>query len=178
MSAQDDLDESIVLRPHDPSWLGEANKLLSNIADRLHDLGVQIEHIGSTAVPGLEAKPIIDLLVGLSDPQDINEAAKRLSADGWRDLGEAGIVGRRYMRMRGSIASNLHIVEIHQEHWVNNLLLRDFLRSHPDEAAAYADVKRKALEDGHTRLLAYSAAKAKQISVLLSKATAWSQHHG
>jgi GrpB-like predicted nucleotidyltransferase (UPF0157 family) len=136
----------------------------------------RVEHVGSTAVPGLEAKPILDLLVGLSDQQGIDEAARRLSAIGWQDLGEAGVVGRRYMRVRGSLASNLHVVLIGQDHWANNLVLRDYLRSHPDEAVAYAEAKRDALKAGHTRLLAYSAAKARPIAELLCKANAWSEH--
>jgi GrpB-like predicted nucleotidyltransferase (UPF0157 family) len=113
--------------------------------------------------------------VGLIDQRGIDEAAKRLSVIGWQDLGEAGVVGRRYMRNRDALASNLHIVLVDEEHWVNNLALRDYLRTHPDDALEYAAAKRKALEAGHTRLLSYSAAKANQIAVLLSKANAWSQ---
>jgi GrpB-like predicted nucleotidyltransferase (UPF0157 family) len=171
-----DLGETVTLRPHDPSWLSEGSKLASHIAEDLRDLGAKVEHVGSTAVPNLEAKPIIDLLIGLTNQQGIDEAVRRLAAVGWQDLGEAGVIGRRYMRMRGAEALNLHIVLVDQQHWINNLALRDYLRSHPNEAVEYAAAKRKALAAGHTRLLAYSAAKANQIAVLLSKANAWSQN--
>jgi GrpB-like predicted nucleotidyltransferase (UPF0157 family) len=174
MSAQD-LDEMVTLCPHNPLWFDEASRLVSRIAKDLCDLGVKVEHIGSTAVPGLEAKPIIDLIAGLTDQRSIDEAARRLSAIGWQDLGEAGVIGRRYMRIRGGLASNLHLVLVDQGHWANNLALRDYLRSHPNEAAEYGAAKRKALAAGHTRLLAYSAAKAEQLAALLSRAKAWSQ---
>jgi GrpB-like predicted nucleotidyltransferase (UPF0157 family) len=174
MSAQDDLDEEVVVRPYDPLWPSKASELAGRIEAHLRDLGAKVEHVGSTAIPGLEAKPVLDLLVGLSDQPRVDEAADRLSSLGWQDLGDAGVVGRRYMRNRDWPASNLHIVLAHQEHWANNLALRDYLRSHPEEALAYAAAKRDALSAGHTRLLAYSAAKAGKVAELLSKATAWS----
>jgi len=174
MSTQDDLDEDVELCACDPAWPARASELAARIEAYLRDLRARVEHVGSTAIPGLEAKPVLDLLVGLSDQQGIDEAVRRLSAIGWRDLGEAGVVGRRYLRHRGDPASNLHIVLVDQEHWVNNLALRDYLRSHPDEALAYAAAKRDALNAGHTRLLAYSAAKARTVAELLSKAHGWS----
>jgi GrpB-like predicted nucleotidyltransferase (UPF0157 family) len=73
-------------------------ELASDIETHLCDLGAKVAHVGSTAVPGLEAKPILDLPVGLADQQGIDEAALRLSAIGWPDLGEAGVAGRRYLR--------------------------------------------------------------------------------
>jgi GrpB protein len=83
ISAQDDLDEEVVMCRHDPLWLGKACELASDIETHLCDLSAKGEHVGSTAVPGLEAKPILDLLVGFADQQGIDEAALRLSAIGW-----------------------------------------------------------------------------------------------
>jgi GrpB-like predicted nucleotidyltransferase (UPF0157 family) len=175
MTAQDDLDEEVVVCPYDPLWPGKAAELAERIEPHLRDLGARVEHVGSTAIPGLDAKPILDLLVGLSDQQSIDDAARRLSAIGWQDLGEAGVVGRRYMRIRGRLASNLHIVLVGREHWANSLALRDYLRDHPEQALAYAAAKRDALNAGHTRLLAYSAAKAGCVAALLSRANSWSR---
>jgi GrpB-like predicted nucleotidyltransferase (UPF0157 family) len=174
-TAQYDLDEEVVVSPYDPLWPAEASALVARIETHLRDLGARIEHVGSPAVPGLEAKPILDLLVGLSDRQSIDAVARRLSAIGWQDLGEAGVVGRRYMRNRGYPASNIHIVLVDQEHWANSLVLRDYLRSHPEEALAYAATKREALNAGHTRLLAYSAAKAGSVAEFLARAKTWSR---
>lgn len=173
MTMQDDLDEEVVVCPHDPGWLDKASELSGHIERCLHDLGARVEHVGSTAVPGLEAKPILDFLVGLSDQKSIDAAAKRLSTIGWDDLGEAGVLGRRYMRNRGALASN-HIVLVDQGHLGNALTLRNYLRKHPEEALAYAAAKRDALEAGHTRLLAYSTAKAERVADWLSKAKVWS----
>ena len=156
-----ELDEEVTLSDYNPAWPGTASKLAC--------------HLGSTAVPGLEAKPVIDLLVGVQNQEEVDEAAKRLAADGWQDLGEAGVAGRRHLRLRKSEACNLHLVLADGVHWANNLALRDYLRSHPDEAYEYAVAKRNALKLGHTRLLAYSAAKSDMISALLSRAMAWSR---
>jgi GrpB-like predicted nucleotidyltransferase (UPF0157 family) len=174
-TAKDDLDEEVVVSPYDPLWPDKASELAARIEAHLNDLGARIEHVGSTAVPGLDAKPILDLLAGLPDQQSIDAAASRLSAIGWQDLGEAGVVGRRFMRNRGRVASNLHIVLVDREHWANSLVLEDYLRNDPEEALAYAAAKREALNAGHTRLLAYSAAKAGSIAELLAKAKAWSR---
>lgn len=88
MTSQD-LDETVTLCPHDPSWLSEAVRLANVIAKDLYDLGAKVEHVGSTAVPGSEAKPIIHLLIGLADQRDVDEAARRLSTMGWqRALGQ------------------------------------------------------------------------------------------
>lgn len=170
-----ELDEDVRVSPYDPTWPSTASRFATAVAKLLHDLGAQIEHVGSTAVPGLAAKPIIDLLGGLPANVSVDEAASRLVGHGWQDLGEAGIVGRRYLRYRGATAANLHLVSAGGEHWTNNLLLRNFLRSHPTEAAEYAAAKGHALQAGHTRLLAYSAAKAEVVGALLVKAKAWSQ---
>jgi len=158
-----------IVCPYDSFWPAEASSLAGRIAGYLTNLGAKIEHIGSTAVPGLEAKPVLDLLIGLSNRHEIDEAIRRLSSAWWQDFGDAGVAGRRYMRNRRSIASNLHIVLIDKEHWVNNLALRDYLRSHPAEVTKYAAAKRAAVNAGHRRLLTYSAAKAETIAELMVK---------
>jgi len=85
------------------------------------------------------------------------------------------VPGRRHLRLRKPEACNVHLVLADGEHWVNNIALRDYLRSHPNDAYEYAVAKRNVLTLGHTRLLAYSAAKSDLISALLSRAMAWSR---
>jgi len=68
MSGQD-LDEEVTLSDYNPAWPGTASKLARQVADLLREFDAQVEHIGSTAVPGLEAKPVIDLLVGVQNQE-------------------------------------------------------------------------------------------------------------
>ncbi len=149
MSGQD-LDEDVTLSDYDPAWPRTASKLACRLAALLRELDAKVEYIGSTAVPGLEAKPVIDLLVGVPSRQR-STRHQSVCGDGWQDFGEAGVAGRRYLRLRQPEACNLHLVLADGVHWANNLALRDYLRSHPDEAYEYAAAKRNALKLGHTK---------------------------
>ena len=92
---------------------------------------------------------------------------------GYEDLGDAGVPGRVYFRKRTALrAFNLALVEEDGPLWRDNLAVRDYLRAHPDEAAAYAAAKRAAIAGGATTLLAYSAAKANVLATLVEKARA------
>lgn len=132
------------------------------------------EHIGSTAVPRLTAKPIVDFMLGVEKCPPPTVLRSRIVQLGYEDLGEAGVPGRTYFRIRRPQAFNLHVVRRGGAHWKSNLALRDYLRSHLDAAAKYGDAKREALVTGKGRLQAYSRAKAFVLDELLAEARAWS----
>jgi len=73
----------IVLVPHDPTWAGRFARLRCDLVDALAGIAVRVEHIGSTAVPGLDAKPIIDIQVGVPDPDDEAHLTPRMQAIGY-----------------------------------------------------------------------------------------------
>ncbi|HVY39030.1 MAG TPA: GrpB family protein [Polyangia bacterium] len=167
------LDEPVEIAEFDPrlarAYRGERDRLRLGLATA----SLKFEHIGSTAVPGLAGKPIVDLMLGASAPvwATREELRPRLVALGYEDLGEAGVPGRLYFRRRTALrAFNVALVEEGGEHWRANLAFRDYLRAHPEEAAAYANAKREAIAGGATTLLAYSAAKAAAIDAMLKKA--------
>lgn len=133
-----------------------------------HSVDLPLEHIGSTAVPGLLAKPIIDIQIGTPGyppPVEVVEALDRL---GYEGLGEAGVSGRLYFRLRGPQSFNVHVVLHGGEIWCSNLRLRDFLRHSATARAFYAHAKREAIARAPT-LLAYSAAKADALALLISQ---------
>lgn len=165
------VDEAVEIVESRPEWPA----LFAAEADALRRaLGVSaVEHIGSTAVPGLAAKPIIDIQVGVAGPPDANQVTAPLAALGYEGLGEAGVPGRLYFRRRGAAAYNVHVVELGGSHWRANLAVRDYLRAHPYEAAEYAAQKRNALAAGAATLLAYSDHKAEFVSRLVQRALAW-----
>ncbi|HVT06944.1 MAG TPA: GrpB family protein [Polyangia bacterium] len=167
------LDEPVEIANFDPrlarAYRGERDRLRLGLATA----SLKFEHIGSTAVPGLAGKPIVDLMLGASAPvwATREELRPRVVALGYEDLGEAGVPGRLYFRRRTALrAFNVALVEEGGELWRANLAFRDYLRAHPDEAAAYANAKREAIAGGATTLLAYSAAKAAAIDAMLKKA--------
>lgn len=167
-----DIDESIKLEEYNSAWPELFREEESHLTSLLGQASISIEHIGSTAIPGLIAKPIIDILIGVDSqtfqyPQAFLEALAYL---GYENCGEAGVPGRLYFRKRGDISFNLHAVIYNSEIWTNNLLLRDYLRRHPDEARLYGEHKRHLLKQGINRLLPYSKSKHALIEQLLDRA--------
>jgi hypothetical protein len=95
------LDERIMVCPADPSWPSWFRQETARLRSALPgDLVAEIQHIGSTAVPGLDAKPIVDLMVGIGEPGRIAEVVERLERLGYESLGEAGVPGRWALRKR------------------------------------------------------------------------------
>jgi GrpB-like predicted nucleotidyltransferase (UPF0157 family) len=166
-----DIDEVIALAPPDDGWPARFEQEATRLRRLLGARADGIEHIGSTAVPGLWAKPIVDILIGVDEART-EEAARLIVSGGYEDLGEAGVSGRRYLRKRSPDAVNVHLVQPGGALWRNNLLLRDYLRANPAEAARYARHKQAIVARGVTMLLAYSVEKVPLIEELLARARA------
>lgn len=148
------VDEPVHLVGYDSLWPA----LFCEEAKRLTEAlpGAAIEHIGSTAVPGMVAKPIVDIMVGA--PEAAREVIARL---GYEDLGEAGVAGRIYLRRRGSGQDyNIALMEREGRLWKANLAFRDYLRSDQKAAQEYAAMKKEAIARGARMLLAYSELKS------------------
>ena len=152
--------------PYDPSWPARFAEERTTLARVLAPwLAGPIEHIGSTAVPGLLAKPIVDLMVGLP------ELSPSIRLPDYEACGEAGVPGRLYFRKRGNAAAfNAQVVIKDGPLWRDALVFRDYLRAYPDEAARYAGAKRSAIESGANLLHAYSSRKAPLLLEILERA--------
>ena len=166
------LDERITVCAADPAWPSwfqqEAARLRSALPG---DLVPDIQHIGSTAVPGLDAKPIVDLMVGIGEPGRIADVVERLERLGYESLGEAGVPGRWALRKRDAAQPcNIAIVAHDGEWWMLNLAVRDFLRANADAARNYASAKWHAVSNGADMLLAYSDAKRGVIERIAAEA--------
>jgi GrpB-like predicted nucleotidyltransferase (UPF0157 family) len=164
------VDEFVHLEDPDSRWPQLFTSEQRRLADSLSVSQARIEHIGSTAVPGVIAKPIIDIMMGVDvyppPPVDID----RVSTLGYECLGEAGVPGRLYLRRRGPRNFNLHWVKMEGPIWQNNIQLREYLAASPDARARYSATKLQAVQNGATQLLAYSAAKAGIVDELLREA--------
>ena len=172
LAAMPDVDEPVHLVPHCAEWASEARRELTRIASALRLSTADVEHIGSTAVPGLAAGPIIDLMIGAREYPPVSSLESTLSWLGYEALGEAGVPGRAYFRLRGVSSFNLHLVRKGGERWRNNIALRDYLRRNPAARLQYAQAKIAALSSDASTLLSYSAAKAAVIAALLEQALA------
>ncbi|MBB4846247.1 GrpB-like predicted nucleotidyltransferase (UPF0157 family) [Paucibacter oligotrophus] len=134
----------ITLLAHKPEWpqafAAEAARLSGLMADEM----LALHHIGSTAIPGISAKPIIDMLMVVRDVDALDRRAQALLDQGYEAMGEYGIAGRRYFRKSdgaGRRSHHLHCFAAGSAEVGRHLAFRDYLRSHPDEAQAYGLLK-------------------------------------
>ena len=136
----------VFLAPYNSAW----PKVAADHAACLRTLGstlVAVHHIGSTSVPWLAAKPIIDLMPLVTDLDDLDRKRSLLEALGYVWHGELGITERRYCALSdegGVRIAQLHIFAADSPHVVRHLAFRDYLRTHPEAAHAYEEEKRRA----------------------------------
>jgi GrpB-like predicted nucleotidyltransferase (UPF0157 family) len=139
------------------------------------DVAVRIDHVGSTAVPGLAAKPIINIDIVVASQPDVPGVLERLATIGYRWRGDLGIPGREAFETAedpGLPPHNLYVVvennKAHLDHW----LLRDLLRSDAQARARYADLKKRNAQIANRNMDVYVAAKAALVAELLTRARA------
>lgn len=167
--------ERAEIRPHDPRWTARAKAESEQLTDLLAPWLVDgIEHIGSTAVPGLAAKPIIDLMVSVTDLDAIVEQAREPLADeGWSYVPPE--LDRRPWRRffvkadptQQHRQAHLHVIPAGHQRWTDQIRFRDALRNNPDQARQYEALKRRLAEtSGHDRE-AYTEGKAAFVASVL-----------
>ena len=170
------VDEPVEITDYNPHSEGRYRAERDRVRLGLATASLKFEHIGSTAVPGLAGKPVVDLMLGASPTvwAALEELRPRVVALGYEDLGEAGVPGRISFRKRTALrAFNLALVEEGGAIWRDNLAVRDYLRARPEDAAKYAEAKRAAIAGGATTLIAYSASRATVLVALVEKARSW-----
>jgi GrpB-like predicted nucleotidyltransferase (UPF0157 family) len=162
--------EPVVIVPYDPAWPATFAQLSARLEPVIGDLAAGIEHVGSTAVPGLAAKPVIDLDVVLRRGRDVPLAIERLEAVGYVHLGDLGIAERAAFRAPpGSPRHHLYVVPAGAAALQAHLRLRDELRADPALAQAYADLKYALAEQYRDDRDAYAEGKTAFITGALSQ---------
>jgi GrpB-like predicted nucleotidyltransferase (UPF0157 family) len=150
----------IVIVEYDPAWPEFFQTLRHQVAAVLGELAVTIEHVGSTAVPGLAAKPIIDMDVVVRWATDIPTAIERLASLGYTHRGDLGIPGREaFSTPPNTPPHHLYVVAASNLAHRRHILFRDYLRRHPQEAHVYAEFKIATAERFRDDRTAYTDAK-------------------
>jgi GrpB-like predicted nucleotidyltransferase (UPF0157 family) len=133
----------IVVVDYDPAWPQMFETLRARIEPALADIALAIEHVGSTAVPGLAAKPIVDIDVVVS-PEHVATAIERLAELGYGHKGDLGVPGREaFAYPPDTPRHHLYVCPVGNTALANHLTVRDCLREHPDAAREYADLKKR-----------------------------------
>ena len=138
----------VELVPHSPQWAEMAAAETLRLKGALGDVLVTVHHMGSTAIPGIMAKPVVDMIPIVTDLDALDAATPNVVALGYRSFGEFGIPTRRYFNrndpVTGKRAFQLHCFASDSPQIARHIAFRDYLRAHPDKAKEYEAEKIRA----------------------------------
>ncbi len=169
--------DPVLVVPYDPRWPALFEEERARVEAAIGPWTLETEHVGSTAVRGLDAKPVIDIMVGVRSLEDSPVLVERLTGIGYEYVPEfeEDLPLRRYFRkaQRGRRTHQIHLVErTNAEWWDRHILLRDYLREHPETAREYAELKRNLAARLRDDRGAYTDAKTHFISAVVERARA------
>ena len=151
---------TVVVVEYDPAWPQEFEALRARVWPVVADVALRIEHVGSTSVPGLAAKPIIDMTVVVPARVQVPGAIERLASLGYVHRGNLGIENREAFDHPPTLRRhNLYVCPEGTIGIVNQVAVRDHLRAHPEQAAQYAALKQRLAERYPSDIDAYVVGK-------------------
>lgn len=162
--------------PHDPRWRDAFEAEARQVAAALGETVVAIHHIGSTSIPDIYAKPVVDLLVEVRDVNEVDGRGSALESLGYEVLGEYGIPGRRYFRKdnpAGIRTHNIHAFEAGSAEVERHLAFRDYMLAHPADAQRYSELKRSLAEEHPQSFEDYMDGKDGFIKEMDRRAARW-----
>jgi GrpB-like predicted nucleotidyltransferase (UPF0157 family) len=163
---------NIVIVDYDPLWPQQFACVRRELHAALADLAKSIEHVGSTSVPGLAAKPILDIDIVIQSLVHLPSVIDRLSLIGYRHQGDLGIVGRHaFDSPPGAPERHVYVCPVDSTALHEHLAFRDYLRANPQTAAAYAKLKRQLADACTINRGAYTQQKTSFIREVLANRT-------
>jgi len=165
--------------PYNPNWAAECAAEAERIRSVLNGVDLAIPHIGSTAIPGISAKPIIDILLEVDDIQTLEGYSSALAGPGYEAKGEFGSPGQRYFRkesVSGVRTHQIHAFERGSAGSERHLAFRDYMITHPDEAQAYSLLKRRLAASHPDDIEAYMDGKDSFIKEHEARAIIWKRN--
>src|SRR5437016_4067523 len=134
---------TVALRPHDEEWHRLFEIERHNILDAVSKFVLEIEHVGSTAICGISAKPILDVMAGIRTLDDGEKCVAGLKSLGYEYKGENGVPGRHFFGKGVPRTHHLHMVEFEGDFWACHIAFRDYLRASKTSATEYDRLKRE-----------------------------------
>ncbi len=168
--------KSVEVVRHNPHWRDAFENEAKHIAAALEENVVAIHHIGSTAIPNIYAKPVIDLLVEVTDIIGLDTRSSAMESLGYEVMGEFGIAGRRYFRkddQEGIRTHQIHAFEATSTEVERHLVFRDYMIAHPGDAQRYSELKRKLAKEHPYSMESYMDGKDGFIKEMVQKAALW-----
>ena len=167
-----------IVVPYDRAWASAYAIEAEALSRALDDPASSFHHVGSTAIPGLLSKPIIDILCVAESLDTIDSRHDAFASLGYEAKGAYGIEGRRYFRkfdIRGRRTHHLHVFAAGSPHVVRHLAFRDYLRAHPSAARDYSDLKSALSITASANRASYQDGKAPFIAETEARALKWYQ---
>lgn len=153
----------IIVIDYDPTWPDVFACLRDSLAGALGETALAIEHVGSTSVPGLTAKPVIDIDVVVKR-SDLPLAISKLQTAGYLHVGDQGIPDREaFKQTGGQHAHHLYVCLEESAELARHILFRNFLRANPEYVEAYGQLKRQLAEIYRYDRVAYTESKSEFI---------------
>ena len=162
--------------PHNPRWRDAFETEAKYVATALSKNVVAIHHIGSTAIPNIYAKPVVDLLIEVRDITEVDKRSPAMESLGYEVKGEYGIPGRRYFRknnVEGIRTHQIHVFETGSAQVERHLAFRDYMIVHPADARKYSELKRKLAEEHPHSIDGYMDGKNDFIKEIDRRAARW-----
>jgi GrpB-like predicted nucleotidyltransferase (UPF0157 family) len=164
-------DRTVVVVDYDEEWPRRFDELRRMIWPVVADVALRIEHVGSTSVPGLAAKPIVDMTIVVARRSDVPPAIERLATLGYRHLGNLDIVDREAFDHRADLPRhNLYVCPQGTIGVVNQVAVRDYLRAHPEAARRYGALKKQLAAQFPTDIDSYVFGKTDFVLDVLRRA--------
>ena len=168
---QSPLHDPVAVVDYDPCWAESFQRERDRLSEVLGTLAMAIEHVGSTAVPGLAAKPVLDIMVAVERTPLPESTLIALGTLGYQYRGDSGIPGKQYFRTNPR-TRHLHVVGFGSEDWVRTLAFRDYLRVHPEVVQEYETLKRELARIHRSNRTRYLEVKASFIQGVLQRVAA------
>ena len=170
-----DQPNEVTIVEYNPAWPAMFEEEKARLLDAAGTWIDDVQHVGSTAVPGLAAKPIIDIMIAIYNLADVEKCVAPIESLGYGYMGEYGLPERHFFRKPppdGWIGRthHIHMVLRDSNQWVNQVHFRDYLRAHPEARQRYQDLKRELAEQFGSDRFAYTDAKQEFIFAILRKA--------
>ncbi|MBW7453078.1 GrpB family protein [Paenibacillus sepulcri] len=173
------MDEQWRIAKHDPEWKRLFNDIAAKLRTSLGNLAIRIDHVGSTSVMGLDAKPIIDIQISVLNYDDVLNYKTKIEKVGFVLRGENPDKTKRYFReLPGSRRTHIHVRQAGSFSEQITLLFRDYLRVHPADCLRYSQEKHRLMELFKNERPKYVEGKGQIVWDIIQKAHIWSQEVG
>ncbi|MFK7692820.1 GrpB family protein [Paenibacillus sp. HJGM_3] len=173
------MSDPIIIVPYQDAWSEEFRQIGSRIREALGDTAVRIDHIGSTSVPGLAAKPVIDIQISVPSLDPLHTYKPGLEAIGFvHRAGNPDLTKRYFRETPGSRRTHIHVRERGSWPEQSALLFRDYLRQSPEDCEKYAETKLALMALYQQERERYVEAKGPVVWEILRRASQWSQSVG